>query len=291
MYPLVAVFDALTRFVNRLTGSAGEFENAYVTRAEVQEVILAGQRAGVFTDEEHQMLQRLLRFRNRIAKETMVPRLGIVAVEAGADIETAIEMCLDSGFDQLPVYEDVLDSVVGTVHLHDLLEAQYRGNGQSVGSVASEPHVVPETKDVDDLLTELRAQRSRIAVVVDEFGATAGIVTIEDIVEEIIGEVLAETESAPIRWLDDETAIVRGELNVHEANEALETDFPERDEFETIAGLLMNQTGTLPGEGDAVTVDDVRLVVETAARNRILTVRVELPGAESTDATEAGEQA
>jgi CBS domain containing-hemolysin-like protein len=218
MYPLVAVFDTLTRAVNRLTGSAGEFENAYVTRTEVQEVILAGQRAGVFTEEEHRMLQRLLRFRNRIAKETMVPRLDVVAVETGEDVEAAIETCLDSGFDQLPVYDEVLDSVVGIVHLRDLLDAQYRGEDQSAGAVASEPHVVPETKDVDDLLTELRARRDRMAIVVDEFGATAGIVTIEDIVEAIIGEVLAETESPPIRWLDDRTAIVRGELNVHEAN-------------------------------------------------------------------------
>jgi putative hemolysin len=103
MYPLVVFFDALTRGVNKLMGSEGNVEQAYVTRAEIQEVIRAGQRAGVFTDEEHKMLQRLLRFRNRIVKETMVPRLDVVAVEADEDLETAIDTCLDSGFDKLPV--------------------------------------------------------------------------------------------------------------------------------------------------------------------------------------------
>jgi len=112
LYPLVVIFDALTKVVNKLMGSSGEFENAYVTRSEVEEVITAGQRAGVFTDEEHQMLQRLLRFRNRIVKETMVPRLDIVAVEADESPRSAIDICLDNDVTQLPVYDEVLDSVV-----------------------------------------------------------------------------------------------------------------------------------------------------------------------------------
>jgi len=279
LYPLVTVFDALTSVVNKLTGSEGDLENAYVTRAEVREVIEAGQRAGVFTEAEHRMLQRLLRFRSRIVKETMVPRLDVVAVDADADLETAISKCLDSGYNQLPVYEDVLDNVIGVVHIRDLLEAQYRGDGQSVRSVASEPYAVPETKEVDELLTELRAERLRLAVVVDEFGTTAGIVTIEDIVEEIIGEVLTATEAPPIRWADDRTALVRGELNVHEANEALGTEFPEADEFESVAGFLMSRTGRLVEEGETVTHDGVSLTVETAENNRVLEVRVELPEA------------
>jgi len=276
LYPLVELFDALTRIVNRIMGSEGDFEAAYVTRAEVREVITAGQRAGVFTDDEHRMLQRLLRFRNRIVKETMVPRRDVVAVDADADLDAAVSACLDRGFTQLPVYEDVLDSVVGTVHILDLIEARGRDGETSLRSVATEPYVVPETKEVDELLTELRAERARMAVVVDEFGATAGIVTIEDIVEEIIGEVLAETESPPIRWLDEDTVLVRGELNVHTANEALGTDLPESAGFESIAGLLMHEAGRLVGEGECVTHGGVRFVVETAEHNRILEVRVEL---------------
>ena len=286
LYPLVALFDALTRIVNRLLGSEGDFEAAYVTRAEVREVITAGRRAGVFTDEEHRMLQRLLRFRNRIAKETMVARRDVIAVEVDADLDTAIDACLEHEFNQLPVYEDVLDTVEGVVHLRDLVAARRRDDEASLRELAAEPYVVPESKEIDDLLVELRAERSRMAVVVDEFGATAGIVTIEDIVEEIIGEVLAETESPPIRWLDDSTALVRGELNVHAANETLGTDLPEDAEFETIAGLLMDRTGRLLTEGESVTDDGVRFVVETAENNRILEVRVELPAAETTPEAE-----
>lgn len=279
LYPFVELFDALTRIVNKAMGTGGDFETAYVTRTEVQEVITAGRRAGVFTDEEHRMLQRLLRFRNRIVKETMVPRRDVVAVEADTDLDTAIDTCLDCGFTQLPVYENVLDTVVGKVHILDLVDAWKLDDTTSLRSVATDPYVVPETKEVDELLNELRAERRQMAIVVDEFGTTAGIVTIEDIVEEIIGEVLTEMESPPIRWLDDDTVLVRGELNVHEANEALGTDLPETGEFESVAGLLMSQTGRIVEEGEEVTYDDSRLTVETAENNRILEVRVELSNA------------
>ena len=289
LYPVVEMFDALTRVVNGVMGSEGDFESAYITRAEVQELITAGQRAGVFTDEEHRMLQRLLRFRNRIAKETIVPRRDVVAVDARADIDTAIDTCLDRGFTQLPVYEDVLDTVVGTVHILELVDAFKRDGKTSLRSVAREPYVVPETKEIDELLTELRAERRRMAIVVDEFGTMAGIVTIEDIVEEIIGEVLTETESPPIRWLDDDTVLVRGELNVHAANEALGTDLPETADFESLAGLLMTEAGRRLEEGEGVTYDGVRFIVETAENNRILELRVELTDAE-TDGTETPDE-
>ncbi len=279
LYPLVELFDILTTIVNKVLGSSGDFESAYVTRAEVEEVITAGQRAGVVTDAEHEMLQRLLRFRNRIAKEAMIPRLDVVAVDVDADIETAIEECLRHDYTRLPVYEDVLDSVVGMVTLPALVQASRADKQQSLRAISTDPYVVPETKDVDELLTELRAERRRMAVVVDEFGTTAGIVTIEDIVEEIIGEMLTETEAPPLRRLEDGTVLVRGELNIHVANEALNTSFPDTGEFESIAGLFMNQTGRLVEEGEAVTYDGARLIAETIENNRILEVRIEQPSA------------
>jgi len=127
-------FDLLTRVVNRVMGSEGDFETAYITRSEVREVTTAGQRAGVITPDEHRMLQRLLRFRNRIVKETMVPRRDVVAVSVETDAEAAIDTCLERELTQLPVYEDVLDTLVGTVHIRDLIET-HRGG--------PEPHFGP----------------------------------------------------------------------------------------------------------------------------------------------------
>ncbi len=275
LYPLVVFFDMLTRGVNKAMGSEGTVESAYVTRSEIQDMIEAGQRAGILDDEEHQMLQRILRFRNRTAKETMVPRLDIVAVPASADTATALETCIDSGFRQLPVYEKTLDEIVGVVDVVDLAGARERDVDTSPRSLATDPYLVPETKAVDEILTELRDRRRDMAIVVDEFGTTAGILTIEDIVEEIIGEILTEVEAVPIRWIDDDTALVRGEVNIHEVNETLDIDLPETADFESIAGFMFDRTGRIVEEGETVTYDDVRLVVETAEHNRILEVRVD----------------
>ncbi len=290
MYPLVEVFDRLTRLVNRVLGGGGDFEAAYVTRSEIRELIEAGQREGVLTDEEHRMLQRLLRFRNRTAKETMVPRLDVAAVDADAGLAAAIEACLDSGYTQLPIYEDTLDTVVGVVHVKDLLAATRSESPPTLRAIAEEPYVVPESKDVDDLLAELRAERRNLAVVVDEFGTTAGIVTIEDIVEEIIGEVLSEHEGVPIRWVSESVALVRGELNVHAVNEALGTDLPEEGGYESVAGLVLDRAGRLVEEGESVTDDGTRLVVETTDNNRILEIRVELPGTVEGPVEASGEE-
>jgi putative hemolysin len=271
-------------------GSEGDIESAYVTRSEIQDMLEAGQREGVLADEEHLMLQRLLRFRNRIVKETMVPRLDVVAVSTDADPSKAIEVCLESGFSQLPVYDGSLDNIVGTVDIMDLLANRESGATTSIRELASEPYVVPETKDVDELLIELRNDRQHIAIAVDEFGTTAGIVSVEDIVEEIIGEILTQTEEIPFRWLDDDTALVRGEVNVHMVNEALGTALPETNEFETIAGFMLDRAGRVVEEGETVTHDSVRLSAEITENNRILEVRVDLPADEENSAVRGTEE-
>ncbi|QSG04236.1 hemolysin family protein [Natranaeroarchaeum sulfidigenes] len=277
LFPLIVIFDRLTRIINRLMGSEGNFENAYVTRSEIQDMIETGEREGVLEADEHEMLQRILRFRNRIAKEVMVPRLDVVGVPAEASVEEAVDVAIESGYSRLPVYEGTLDDVVGVVEVNDLVDASGNGENLTARDVAIDPYIVPESKDVDEILTELREDRRRLAIVVDEFGTTAGIVTMEDIVEEIIGEVLGKTEQVPIRWLAENVVLVRGEVNVHEVNEALDIELPEGGEFESIAGFVFDRAGRLVEEGETVTHDGVKLVVQTAENNRILEVRVELP--------------
>ncbi|MCL9812377.1 hemolysin family protein [Natranaeroarchaeum aerophilus] len=277
LFPLIVIFDRLTRIINRLMGSEGNFENAYVTRSEILDMIETGEREGVLEADEHEMLQRILRFRNRIAKEVMVPRLDVVGVPAEASVEEAVDVAIESGYSRLPVYEGTLDDVVGVVEVNDLVDASGNGENLTARDVAIEPYIVPESKDVDEILTELREDRRRLAIVVDEFGTTAGIVTMEDIVEEIIGEVLGKTEQVPIRWLAEDSVLVRGEVNVHEVNEALDIELPEGGEFESIAGFVFDRAGRLVEEGETVTHDGVKLVVQTAENNRILEVRIELP--------------
>lgn len=278
LYPLIVLFDYLTRQVNRLIGSSGAIESPYVTRDELQEMIESGEREGVLEEEEHEMLQRIFRFNNTIVKEVMTPRLDMTAVPKDADIDEAIETCIQSGHARVPVYEGSLDNVQGIVHIRDLVRDLNYGETEDdeleLADLIQPTLHVPESKNVDELLTEMRENRMHMAIVIDEFGTTEGLVTMEDMVEEIIGEILEGGEEQPIENLDERTVMVRGEVNIEDVNEALEIDLPEGEEFETIAGFIFNRAGRLVEEGEEITYDGVRITVETVENTRIMKARL-----------------
>ncbi|SFC15928.1 Hemolysin, contains CBS domains [Halobiforma haloterrestris] len=278
LYPLIVLFDYLTRQVNKLIGSTGAIESPYVTRDELQEMIESGEREGVLEEEEHEMLQRIFRFNNTIVKEVMTPRLDMTAVPKDADIDEAIETCIQSGHARVPVYEGSLDNVQGIVHIRDLVRDLNYGETETdeleLADLIQPTLHVPESKNVDELLTEMRENRMHMAIVIDEFGTTEGLVTMEDMVEEIIGEILEGGEDMPIEELDDRTVMVRGEVNIEDVNEALEIDLPEGEEFETIAGFIFNRAGRLVEEGEEITYDGVRITVESVENTRIMKARL-----------------
>ncbi|AXR76651.1 Magnesium and cobalt efflux protein CorC [Natrarchaeobaculum sulfurireducens] len=278
LFPLIVLFDYLTRQVNRLTGSTGAIETPYVTRDEIQEMIESGEREGVLEEEEHEMLTRIFRFNNTIVKEVMTPRLDITAVPTGTDIDEAMETCIQSGHARIPIYEGSLDNVLGVVHIRDLVRDLNYGETETddleLGDLIQPTLHVPESKNVDEMLSEMRENRMHMAIVIDEFGTTEGIVTMEDLIEEIVGEILEGGEDLPIEELDERTVLVRGEVNIEEVNEALEIELPEGEEFETIAGFIFNRAGRLVEEGEEITFDDVRITVESVENTRIMKARL-----------------
>ncbi|MFU8867102.1 hemolysin family protein [Natronococcus sp.] len=279
LYPLIVLFDYLTRQVNKLTGSTGAIESPYVTRDEIQEMIESGEREGVLEEEEHEMLTRIFRFNQTIVKEVMTPRLDMTAVPKDATIDEAIETCIQSGHARVPVYEGSLDNVQGVVHIRDLVRDLNYGEAETedleLADLIQPTLHVPESKNVDELLTEMRENRMHMAIVIDEFGTTEGLVTMEDMVEEIIGEILEGGEDLPIEEIDADTVLVRGEVNIEDVNEALEIELPEGEEFETIAGFIFNRAGRLVEEGEEIEFDGVRITVETVENTRIMKARLQ----------------
>jgi putative hemolysin len=278
LLPLIVFFDYLTRVVNKVTGGRSAIENSYVTRDEIQDMIETGEREGVLDEEEREMLQRTLRFNDTIAKEVMTPRLDMSAISTEASIEEAIEQCVQGGHARLPVYEGSLDNVIGIVHLRDLVRDLNYGEALE-GALALEDLIeptlhVPESKNVDDLLTEMRRERLHMVIVIDEFGTTEGLVTMEDLTEEIVGEILEGGEEEPIEYVDDDTVVVKGELNIEEVNEALDIDLPEGEEFETIAGFVFNRVGRLVEAGEVIDYDGVEIRVEQVENTRITKARI-----------------
>ena len=279
LYPLVVLFDHLTRMVNRITGSSGAIETPYVTRDEIQEMIESGEREGVLEEEEHEMLTRIFRFNQTIVKEVMTPRLDMTAVPREAGIDEAIETSIQSGHARIPVYEGSLDNIQGVVHIRDLVRDLNYGESTelTMDDILRPTLHVPESKNVDELLREMRENRLHMAIVIDEFGTTEGLVTMEDLVEEIVGEILEGGEEEPIEYLDDYTVVVRGEVNIEDVNEALDIELPEGEEFETIAGFIFNRAGRLVEEGEEMHYEDdgVDIIVEEVENTRIMKARLE----------------
>ncbi|WP_299332143.1 hemolysin family protein [Haloplanus sp.] len=284
LMPLVVVFDRLTRVINRVTGGRSAIETTYVTRDEIQNMIQTGEREGVIEEEEREMLQRIFRFNRTIAKEVMTPRLDMTAVPKDAAIDEAIETCIQSDHERIPVYEGNLDNIIGVVTLRDLVRQQHYGERDIDLTDVVQPTLhVPESKNVDDLLEEIQDNRMRMVIVIDEFGTTEGLITLEDMVEEIVGDILEGDEEEPFEFIGDNEVIVRGEVNIDEVNEVLDLDLPEGEEFETLAGFIFNRAGRLVEEGETIDYDGITIRIEQVDNTRIMEARITIPEATDTE--------
>jgi putative hemolysin len=275
LLPLIFVFDYLTQVINRITGGGTAVEDTYVSRDEIQNMIRTGEREGVIDEEEREMLQRIFRFNQTIAKEVMTPRLDMTAVPKDATVEEAIEECVQADHERVPVYEGNLDNIIGVVNIRDLVRAAHYGEGEPELEDVVRPTLhVPESKNVDELLQEIQDNRLQMVIVIDEFGTTEGLITLEDMVEEIVGDILEGDEEEAIEFVDDDTALIRGEVNIDEVNEALDVNLPEGEEFETLAGFIFNRAGRLVEEGETIAYDGIRIRVEEVDTTRIKRARV-----------------
>jgi CBS domain containing-hemolysin-like protein len=275
LWPLITVFYYLTGLVNRVTGGSPSIESTYVTRDEIKNIIRTGEREGVLDEEERRMLQRALRFTDASAKEVMTPRLDMVGVPGDATVAEAVDLCIQSGHARLPAYSESLDDVIGVFDIRNLADVDYEDDPElTVSDVVTAPLHVPESKDVDDLLSEMRENRLHMVIVIDEFGATEGLITMEDVLEELVGEILVGGEERPLEFVTDDEVLARGEVNVDEVNEALGIDLPEGEEFETIAGFIFNRAGRLVEQGETFAYGNVTLRAEQVADTRIRKVRV-----------------
>ncbi|WP_254820899.1 hemolysin family protein [Haloglomus halophilum] len=275
LWPLITLFYYLTGLVNRITGGNPSIESTYVTRDEIRNIIKTGEREGVLDEEERQLLQRALRFTDASAKEVMTPRLDMEGISGDATVQAAVEQCIQSGHARLPAYDGSLDNIIGIFDIRNLEDIDYDdATDLEVSDVVTPTLQIPESKNVDELLTEMREKRLHMVIVIDEFGATGGLITMEDVLEEIVGEILVGDEEHPIEVIDETEVLVRGGVNIDEVNEALGIDLPEGEEFETIAGFIFNRAGRLVEQGETFDYENVTLRAEQVEDTRIQKVRV-----------------
>ncbi|WP_372912546.1 hemolysin family protein [Salinigranum sp.] len=290
LFPLIVIFDYLTRVINRVTGGRSAIETTYVTRDEIQNMIETGEREGVIEEDEREMLDRIFRFNNTIAKEVMTPRLDMTAVPKGATLDEAIETCVQSDHERVPVYDGNLDNVIGIVNIRDLVREKHYGEGTARLTDLVQPTLhVPESKNVDELLQEIQKERMQMVVVIDEFGTTEGLITMEDMVEEIVGDILEGDEEEPFEFLDNGDCLVRGEVNIDEVNDVLDIELPEGEEFETLAGFIFNRAGRLVEEGEEITYENVVIRIEQVDNTRIMKARLSTRSEDELESTDGDE--
>jgi CBS domain containing-hemolysin-like protein len=230
----------------------------------------------VIEHQERQLIHSIIGFGDTIAREVMVPRPDMRTVEAGLPVSQALGVAIAEGFSRLPVHGGNLDDVMGIAFAKDLIRAEREGHGdRPVRDFVRPAQFVPETKRVSQLMREMQERKFHQAIVVDEYGGTAGLVTLEDLIEELVGEIVDEydVEEPPVQHLGDGAVSVTARLAVDELNELLDSELPEGD-WDTVGGLLFNALGRVPVEGESVDVDGVRLVAEKVQGHRIGRIRV-----------------
>ncbi|MEO6198259.1 MAG: hemolysin family protein [Dehalococcoidia bacterium] len=236
-------------------------------------------------DEEREMIRGVMELEFTLVREVMVPRPDIVSVEVNLSFDEVASALVERGFSRLPVYEGDIDHIVGIVHAKEVLRHLTNGNQRpTVRDIVREVHVVPESKKVHELLSEMKDLQISIAIVVDEYGGTAGLVTVEDLVEEIVGEIRDEydVEEQPIEQLSDAEAIVDGRVGIDELNEMFEAQI-QKEDFDSVGGFIVNELGRMPSVGDTVRFNGISLKVLTVAGRRIKKVLVTKAAHESED--------
>ncbi len=291
--PLVRLLTFLTRLIVRPFG-ADVSRSAQISSEELTLIVERGGDEGVLEAEEEQMIHAVIELGERRVHEVMVPRIDIVGIEADVDLETAVDRIIAGGHSRLPAWERSVDEVVGILYAKDLLPILKADSGErpTVRSLLRPPVFVPESMSIDDLLHEFQRRKVHIAIVGDEYGGTAGLVTIEDLLEEIVGEIQDEydEEEEMVVRLDDDRIRVDGRASVDEIEEAwddlnLDALLEDRDEYDTIGGLVFHRIGGVPKPGDVVTVDGLTITVESTDGRRVGKVLVtrERPGDDAED--------
>jgi CBS domain containing-hemolysin-like protein len=266
---------------NAVTPGRGYRDGPFASEVELRELVDLAESRGVVERGEREMIQSVFDLGDTIAREVMVPRTDVVFIESTKTVPQALALALRSGFSRIPVVADNVDDVVGVVYLKDLVRRSQdpdRARQTKLDEVMRPPVFVPESKRIDQLLREMQTTNSHMAIVIDEYGGTAGLITIEDILEEIVGEIRDEydVEQAPVEALPDGSYRVTARLAVEDLGELFDVAVPRGDDVETVGGLLAQVLGRVPIAGSSATAYGLELTAESTRgrRNRIDTVLV-----------------
>lgn len=291
LYPVIATMMAFETPIRRLSGiSDTPADEEETVKQEILHAATEGQAEGTIEPEEVQMIESVMEFADTRAGEIMTPRTDIFALPVETPWAEACHQAAGAGHSRVPVYDGDLDNIIGILYAKDLLQHVGRNEKIALRAIIRKPFFVPQTKPLDDLLREFKARKVHIAVVLDEYGGTAGLVTIEDVLEEIVGEIADEydlAEPALMKRIDEKTAEVDGRMYIDDLNDAMGLHIPEDEDYDTIAGFVFSELGYIPTPGETLESSGAKFTVLAANERKISRLRVDIvPETKKTEDTE-----
>ena len=277
--PLIRVLSLATSVVVRPLGGRVNVNAPMVTEEEIRMLVKMGEEEGVIEQEEREMIHSIFEFGDTVAREVMVPRIDMVTLEDGATVREAAQLILQTGHSRLPVFHGSVDNIVGVVNVKDLLRPLTAGQMSTpVTEVLRPAYYIPESKRLDELFREMQRRKVPLAIVVDEYGGTSGLVTVEDLLEEIVGPIMDEhdVEERLVEVINDQVALVAGRASIEEVNDQLHLALPA-GEVDTVGGFVYSLLGHVPEPGERIAYDGLEIVVEQVEGQRIGKVRITRP--------------
>lgn len=273
--PFVAIFTAISSVFIRLFGGDPKATEPFITEEELKTMVGVSEEEGVLEDVEKEMIFNVFDFADLQVKDVMVQRVDVTAVEVNDSYEDLLKIIKEDQYSRIPVYDDTIDDIIGVLNVKDLIIAGYKGGEFKVTEYMREPLYTFEFKKITELFNEMKKSRNHMAVVLDEYGGTVGIVTIEDLVEEIVGDIQDEydKERDMIEVIKEDEYVVDGSARLDDIGDLIGVNM-ESEEFDSVGGLIIGALGRIPEEHEEVVIDRIRFVVEEVEKNRIMKVRI-----------------
>ncbi len=270
--PLIRILVKVTNMMIRIIGGDPDQQKPFITEDEIIRFVNVGEEEGLIEEEEKDMINSIFAFDDTVVREVMIPRIDIFAIEVDTSLEEILSEMIDNGHSRIPAYQDSIDNIVGVLYVKDLLPFITRELGEIIIYDLLRPaYFVPESKKVNQLLSEMKDAKVHMAIVLDEYGGTAGIATIEDLLEEIVGDIQDEYdfEEMEYSYVNDNELIVDARMPVDELNDLLNISLPE-DDYDTLGGLVLNMLGHVPKEEEQLKYETLIISIDEMSNNRIL---------------------
>ena len=278
--PIIKILMMISKFIGRLLGIEIRDEGLMITEEDIISFVNVGEAEGIIEEEEKEMIHSIVGFGETTAKEVMTPRTSMFALEGERTLDEVCDEIIEKGFSRIPVYEDTIDNIIGVLYLKDVLGIIKDGKTDTpIKNFVRSGYFVPETKSIIEILQEFRSMKVHIALVLDEYGGIVGIVTIEDLIEEITGEIRDEydtEEEELIHKIDENSYEVDGMIDIETLDKELAIGLPESEDYEGLGGLIVTEMGRVAVVGDEIMIDNVRLKVLEVDKMRVSKVLIEL---------------